>query len=178
MLYIFRGGNLINKCILFRISNKVFQANFYDGSKIFVWSSSPIACFKPSNGDTIVKNMATEKNLKISHPSFHKRIQYVRNLLIQIIINKNSNLDQLDKHYEETEYLKSQNLETNGRKANFERQWAKEQSSKIESKKYLKELLCDKENKDKSNKLDRFSKLKLGGRIETMMSIKYALNEE
>ena len=122
--------------------------------------------------------MATEKNLKISHPSFYNRIQYVRNLLIQIM-NKHSNLDQLDKHYEETEYLKAQDLETKGRKAFLEKEILREQKSKLETKKYLKEFLNnkDKENDDKSNKNDRFSKIKLGGRIETMMSMKYALKE-
>lgn len=47
---------LNKKCILFRISNKVFQANFLDGSQIFVCSSSPIACFKSAKGEIFVKN--------------------------------------------------------------------------------------------------------------------------
>lgn len=102
--------------------------------------------------------MAREKNLKLSNPSFYKRIEYVRNLLIKVM-NKNSNLQELDKRYEEKEYLASQNLETLGRQAKLQR---------------------DKENEDDDNivrtpdmKLDRFSKIKLGNRIGGMLPLKY-----
>jgi hypothetical protein len=123
---------LNKKWILFRISNQVFQSNFLDGSQIFVCSSSPIAWFKSSDGEIVVKNMSTEKMLKLSHPSFYKRIQYVRNLLVQII-NKHNDLYELDENFEEEEYLNNhypsmksttdeRDLATQGREAKLEKE--------------------------------------------------------
>jgi hypothetical protein len=76
--------------------------------------------------------MSTEKMLKLSHPSFYKRIQYVRNLLVQII-NKHNDLYELDENFEEEEYLNNhypsmksttdeRDLATQGREAKLEKE--------------------------------------------------------
>ena len=75
---------LDKKCILFRLSNKIFQANFLDGSQLFVNSESPIALFKSSDNKIVVKNIATETHLNLSYPSFHRRIEYLHNIIVKI----------------------------------------------------------------------------------------------
>ena len=111
---------LNKKWILFRISNKVFQANFLDGSQIFTRSNSPIACFKSSDGEIVVKNMATNQNLNLSHPSFSRRIDYVRNLLLETMKENKNSLNELDEDFEDDEYLHKGGLQTQGRKAKLE----------------------------------------------------------
>ena len=121
---------LDKKCILFRISNQIFQANFLDGSQIFIKSNSPIACFKSNEDEIVVENMATEKNLSLSHPSFSRRIKYVRNLLLETMrntcfksgTNSNSGKTELDPDYEEDDYLYKGGLKGEGRKNKLERE--------------------------------------------------------
>lgn len=136
---------LDKKCILFRISNKIFQTNFLDGSMIFIKSNSPIACFKSSKGEIVVKNTSTEQKLKLSHPSFAKRIEYVRNLLLQIMNSNNKivSMGELDEDYEEEEYLYTDGLKTKGRQAKMEKEYLQkiQNEKKVDSKEVIMKIV-------------------------------------
>lgn len=99
--------------------------------------------------------------MDLSYPSFHKRIQYVRNLLIQIT-NKNQDLGELDQNFEGYEYKDK----TNGKLYLY---LFSDDLKEPESE----EKAQNNENQNTNVKMDRFSKLKLGSRMGAMMESKY-----
>ena len=64
--------------------------------------------------------MATNQNLNLSHPSFSRRIDYVRNLLLETMKENKNSLNELDEDFEDDEYLHKGGLQTQGRKAKLE----------------------------------------------------------
>eukprot|EP00347_Sterkiella_histriomuscorum_P016927 403351315 len=74
------------KAILFRLSNKIIQVIFQDQSELILCSGNGIVTFISSKKQ--IKKLPLSSDLESKDPSMYKRLQYAKEILIQMI-NKN-----------------------------------------------------------------------------------------
>ncbi|CDW89711.1 protein kinase domain protein [Stylonychia lemnae] len=79
------------KAILFRLSNKIIQVIFQDLSELILCSGNGIVTFVSSKKQ--IKKLPLSSDLESKDPSMYKRLQYSKEILIQMI-NKNDNKNQ------------------------------------------------------------------------------------
>ena len=75
------------KAILFRLSNKIIQVIFSDLSELLLLSGNGMVTFITSNRKQI-KKLPLCSDLESKDPSMYKRLQYAKEILVQMI-NKN-----------------------------------------------------------------------------------------
>ncbi len=75
------------KAILFRLSNKIIQVLFQDQSELILCSGSGMVTFVTSK--KVVKKLPLSTDLETRDPSMYKRLQYSKEILVQMI-NKGS----------------------------------------------------------------------------------------
>ena len=78
------------KAILFRLSNKIIQVLFQDLSELILCSGNGMVTF--INSKKQIKKLPLTSDLECKDPSMYKRLQYAKEILIQMI-NKTDKAD-------------------------------------------------------------------------------------
>jgi len=78
---------LAKKAILLRNSNKVIQVIFQDKSELVLASGAGMVTFVNAKQQIKVFPLLQDSNLEIEDPSLFKRLQYAKEVLVQMIGN-------------------------------------------------------------------------------------------
>jgi polo-like kinase 1 len=71
------------KAILFRLSNKIIQVLFQDQSELILCSGNGMVTF--INSKRQLKKLPLSSDLESKDPSMYKRLQYAKEILVQMI---------------------------------------------------------------------------------------------
>jgi polo-like kinase 1 len=71
------------KAILFRLSNKIIQVLFQDQSELILCSGNGMVTF--INSRRQLKKLPLSSDLESKDPSMYKRLQYAKEILVQMI---------------------------------------------------------------------------------------------
>lgn len=83
------------KAILFRMSSKIIHVLFQDMSELILFSGNGLVTFVTSKKQ--IKKQPLSSDLETKDPSMYKRLQYAKDILIQMISKKQSQKDLFSK---------------------------------------------------------------------------------
>lgn len=106
-----------NKAILLRLNNKMIQVIFLDKSELILGSDSGSVNFITSKGDvrstTISSDMKSYSSLESSDPSLYKRLNYAKEMLMNLINPKNTKKPKTKKTMFGSKNFRSETKENN-----------------------------------------------------------------